>query len=77
MWESHTYVFYTYIGEYPIRYKLHIYLVFSEVYLYNSKMGRRECETTIEERKIILNLHNENKCYSQIAKVMNRSKFTI
>lgn len=40
-------------------------------------MGRKGKETTAEERKIVLRLHQENKSYAEIAKVINRSRYTI
>ena len=40
-------------------------------------MGHRGRETSLEKRKIILNLHNQNKSYSEIAKIMKKSKFTV
>lgn len=40
-------------------------------------MGRKGKETTVSERKIILNLHNQNKTYAEIAKAINRSRYTV
>ena len=40
-------------------------------------MGRKGKETTMDERKIVLLLHNEGKTYSDIAHVVGRSRKTI
>lgn len=40
-------------------------------------MGRKTRETTISERKIILKLSEEGNSYSTIARIVNRSRFTV
>jgi transposase len=40
-------------------------------------MGRKGSETTEEERKIIINLHNQCKKLSEISRIVNRSRSTI
>lgn len=40
-------------------------------------MGRKRCETTESERKIIIRLHNQCKSLSEIQKIVNRSRSTI
>lgn len=40
-------------------------------------MGRKGKETTVEERKIILNLRNQNKTIKEISEIVNRPKSTI
>lgn len=40
-------------------------------------MGRKGQETTESERKIILNLHKNNKSYGEIGKIVNRSPYTV
>lgn len=39
--------------------------------------GRKGKETTIEERKIILRLHSQQKSYADIAKIVNRTRSTV
>lgn len=38
--------------------------------------GKRK-ETTAAEREIIIRLHKQNKSYSEIGKIVNRSRFSI
>jgi transposase len=40
-------------------------------------MGRKGVETTIEERKMITNLHNQCKSFAEISRIVNRSRSTI
>lgn len=40
-------------------------------------MGRKRAETTIEERKVIINLHNQCKSLSEISRIVNRPRTTI
>lgn len=40
-------------------------------------MGRKQKETTEEERKIILELHKQNKTCAQIGEIVKRSRYTI
>lgn len=40
-------------------------------------MGRKCKETTLEERKIIINLFKEGKSYAKIAEILKRSRSTI
>lgn len=40
-------------------------------------MGRKQKETTEAERKIILELHKQNKSYAEIGEIVKRSRFTI
>ncbi|XP_017488639.1 PREDICTED: uncharacterized protein LOC108376890, partial [Rhagoletis zephyria] len=40
-------------------------------------MGRKQCETSKSQRKIILHLHNQGKSYAEIGEIMERSRFTI
>ena len=40
-------------------------------------MGKKGKELTLKEREIIINLHNQQKSFSEIGKVMKRSLFTI
>lgn len=44
---------------------------------HNVTMDRKGKETTVEEKKIILNLHSMNKSYRDIAKITQRSRFTV
>ena len=40
-------------------------------------MRRKSVETTVEERKIIINLHNECKSSSEISRIVSRPRSTI
>lgn len=40
-------------------------------------MGRKRAETTIGEKKIIINLHDPCKSLLQILRIRNRPRFTI
>lgn len=40
-------------------------------------MNSRGSETSVEERKIIARLYKQNKSYSEIGKVIGRSRFTV
>ncbi|CAK9827588.1 Transposable element Tcb1 transposase [Anthophora retusa] len=40
-------------------------------------MGRKRCETTEEERKIIIRLHNQCKSLSEISSIVNRARSTV
>jgi transposase len=40
-------------------------------------MGRKRAETTIEERKMITNLHNQCKSLAEISRIVSRPRSTI
>lgn len=40
-------------------------------------MGRKTKETTISERKLILNLHEQGKSYLEIGYIIKKSRFTV
>ena len=40
-------------------------------------MGRKGSETTEDERKIIIRLHNQCKSLAEIARIVNRARSTI
>ena len=40
-------------------------------------MGRKRAETTIEERKMITNLHNQCKSFAEISQIVSRPRSTI
>lgn len=49
----------------------------SVVVLYLAKMGNKGSETTEEERKIIIRLHNQCKSLAQISTIVGRARSTI
>ncbi|CAK9816272.1 hypothetical protein ANTPLA_LOCUS8944 [Anthophora plagiata] len=40
-------------------------------------MGRKRNETTLEERKIVIRLHEEGKSYRNISEILKRSRSTV